>query len=336
MVNDLWAHSRTNSPLGWCCTRWSLGGGPSAGRAPQRRLGQLQLHTVARHAETEGGPAWSPNGKSLSYTLVVGGVGQIMTRELGASVSAQLTRMKEDTFKSFWWPDGKFVYFHSGGSLWAVGAAGSSPEKVLEGVAMAALHSDGRTFAFIRSGKLWVGPDPRFETAPPRELGKAPYDGTGFGTARGISWMPDSRRLVVDGTEDAQTSLWVLDTANARRRKILVSPFLSISPSRFAGRKALAICGRHLRCGDTQGLRWAPDGTRLQFRLEAQTMMLNASGRLALPVDDKPKESGNGVWPPDGQWVAYWRRIERNQQLAKRQPGSAAEPVALRTWTPED
>ncbi len=394
-------------------------------------------------------PAWSPDGKSIAYRAIVRGRSQIMVRPLGGRSRLQLTAGKEYASEPFWSPDGKFVYFLAGGSLWAVGAAGGAPEEVLPDVVSsvlsggsgAAVHPDGKTFAFQRGGKLWVGRDPRSGAEPPREFGKAPYEGTGlvegfapdgsklavmkgrdlwvldypsgearrfaFGTASRMSWMPDSRRAVVAADADA-SSLWLLDTVTARRSKIVASPTPVIGPSvspdgkrllftsgtfswdlmevemasgrvrRFevsgpvARFPAWAPSGAHLsfvalrpeastiddvpigdqpggfsrtlfttgRDAELRGLRWSPDGSRLLFdmleRARTRTMVLNASGGLALAIDDKAEESSDAVWSQDGRWVAYRRRAGQDWQLVKTQPGSAVEPVVLQTWASGD
>ncbi len=389
-------------------------------------------------------PAWSPDGKSVAYSAVVRGRSQIMVRRLGGHSRLQLTAGKESAVEPFWSPDGKFVYFLAGGNLWAVGATGGAPEKVVPAVESsgAAVHPDGKTFAFNRGGRLWVGRDPRSGAEPPREFGEAPYEGTGlvegfapdgsklaimkgrdlwvleypsgearkypFGLATRMSWMPDSRRAVVASAHDGH-SLWLLDTATSRRTELFISPTPVIAPSVSPDGKRLLFAGgtyswdlmevemgsgrvRHLgvsgpaatfpawapsgahlsfvalRLGavtiddvpigeqpggfsrtlftttgqdaELRGLRWSPDGSRLLFDMQergrTRTMVLNASGGLALAIDDNAEDVSDAVWSQDGRWIAYRRRVGQDWQLVKTQPGSAMEPIVLQTWAAGD
>jgi Tol biopolymer transport system component len=94
--------------------------------------------------------------------------------------------------------------------------------------------------------------------------------------------------------------------------------------------------------GTLQGLRWAPDGNRLSFGVlqegRPRLMLANASGGRALPVDEGARGSSAGVWSPDGEWLAYQRRVgsEVEVQLVKTRPGSRLVPEVLKKWRLED
>jgi Tol biopolymer transport system component len=83
-------------------------------------------------------------------------------------------------------------------------------------------------------------------------------------------------------------------------------------------------------------MRWSPDDQRFTFtafrRERTATMMANASGSPAQPVDPAADTSTNGVWSPDGQWLAYRRRVGTDEQLVKIRPGSRNQPEVLKAW----
>jgi len=95
-------------------------------------------------------PAWSPAGDRIAYSAEVEGVFQIFVRRIGSSTPAQITRQDASCFLSFWSRDSTRIYYivdqpGLDRSLWSTGVAGGDAEKVLDGVARAALSPDGKT-----------------------------------------------------------------------------------------------------------------------------------------------------------------------------------------------
>src|SRR5712692_10605819 len=95
-------------------------------------------------------PAWSAAGDRIAYSAEIDGIFQIFTRKVGSSTPAQITRQNASCFLPFWSPDSTRIYFIVNRgvldrSLWSTGVAGGDAEKVLDGVARAALSPDGKT-----------------------------------------------------------------------------------------------------------------------------------------------------------------------------------------------
>jgi len=85
-------------------------------------------------------------------------------------------------------------------------------------------------------------------------------------------------------------------------------------------------------------VRWSPDGSRFSFNAyrptgKALLMLANASGGRALPVDEAATSSSDGVWSPDGQWLAEMQ-VGSDVQLVRIRPGSTPDPQVLKAWTP--
>jgi eukaryotic-like serine/threonine-protein kinase len=235
---------------------------------------RYKLTCIASDALTKWSSAWSPDGKSIAYTALIGDTGQVFTKTLGAPDAVQLTHASDFCDQPFWSPDGATIYYSSLGDLWAIAASGGTPELVMEKAAAPALHPDGRTLVFERDGDTWVG---SLKGGAPRRLEQAPRgvltmrlikprafspDGSRFvvgvggqlwivpfpsGTARnlgstgysGTSWFPDNRHLLIDG--ENQRFLAILDTADGSRRVIYSGTEMALGPSVSPDGKRIAF-----------------------------------------------------------------------------------------------
>ena len=227
-------------------------------------LANYKFTPISRDEATERMPAWSPDGKTIAYVASVHGLNQIFTRALGSSDAAQITRGDKAATVPFWSPDGSTIYFHSENSVWAVGATGGTPERILERATDAAIHPDGKTFVFRRNAALWTstrGGEAR-EFKLPKEADAAPTFGSMVGfspdgsklafittgnvwvmgypegaaqkfptVVRFGSWMPDSRRLVLGERTDSSDRLSVLNTADSSQRVIYSSQSGLLNPA---------------------------------------------------------------------------------------------------------
>ncbi len=132
----------------------------------------VRFTPFATQAEYEGLPAWSPDGQAIAYAADVGGVLQIFTRTLSSAAPAQVTEAPYDCKFPFWSPDGKRIYYVSlartRDGIWSVGAAGCSPQLVVENATRGAISPDGRTLAFLRNsvGAEIVGTHSLFLATP--------------------------------------------------------------------------------------------------------------------------------------------------------------------------
>lgn len=121
-------------------------------------------------------PAWGPNGRTLAWSAEVDGTFQIFTRTVGSTAPTQVTREGRDALFPFWSPDGARIFYIAGGSLYVVGATGGTPQRVLSGVAQAAIAPDGSTFAVLQSEaggedyKLLTGPLTALRPVPKSSL----------------------------------------------------------------------------------------------------------------------------------------------------------------------
>jgi dipeptidyl aminopeptidase/acylaminoacyl peptidase len=81
-------------------------------------------------------PVWSPDGRRLLYLSQPAGHGGFAGRELFAVPAAggkgrRLTHNKISEEAAAYSPDGRWIAFLGAGAVWAMGAGGSSPHKIL-------------------------------------------------------------------------------------------------------------------------------------------------------------------------------------------------------------
>ena len=207
------------------------------------RLGFTPLATEAGY---EGFPAWSPDGQTIAYAAETDGVLQILTRRIGSPESVgQVTQAAYDCKHPFWSPDGKRIYYVSLAKqregIWSVGAAGGTPQVVIENASRGAIAPDGRTLAFLRDEQagdiigaagLWLS-TPGEEPWPPGRLEASArrYDGLGTlqfiegvvafsrdGRSLGLSIVP---RTIGLQAEQRGWQLWIIPLPDGPPQRLL-------------------------------------------------------------------------------------------------------------------
>ena len=149
-------------------------------------------------------PAWSPDGKSIAYVAQIDGILQVLTRPIGSTQPAPLTRRLFDCYDPFWSPDGTRIYFHSQArdkpALWVVSAAGSEPELVQPNAARATMSPDGTSLVFFKQEgdpaenlTLWTAASTPL--TEPRKLAVG-FDKRGLGDAL-VRFAPDGSKVLV-------------------------------------------------------------------------------------------------------------------------------------------
>ena len=187
---------------------------------------------VATETADEIGPAWSADGRTLAYAARIDGVFQIFTRGIDSPVSARITSAPADCVQPFWSRDDSIVYYLSQGSLWAVGASGGAPRRVIENVAhrpgsTVALAPDGRTFALFRAGGIGAV----LHTADASGKGPQPYRRAPFPESvrypLALQFSPDGRQLLVAAFTEigphANVAFWKLPYPDGQPVRIPVS-----------------------------------------------------------------------------------------------------------------
>ena len=184
----------------------------------------------ATEAIDESQPAWSPDGQTVAYIGVTDGIGQILTRGVSSSLTAQITKARVSCASPFWSHDGTHIYYQSEGDLWSVGAVGGTPQVVLRGLAVrnasASISPDGSTLAFFRTesavSKLFLWP---MAGGDPVAVNRPPFPQS-FRFADGVQFSPDGKKLAAlfrPGIGvDQNPELWIIPLSNSAPRRVPV------------------------------------------------------------------------------------------------------------------
>ena len=167
----------------------------------ERDPGALKFTPFTTDPGYQGFPAWSPDGQTIAYAADVNDTLQIFTRRVSSPAAAQITQAPYDCRYPFWSPDGNRIYYVSlareRDSIWSVGAAGGTPQVVVENASRGAIAPDGRTIAFLRdeqpadivgASALWL------RTSDGAEARYSPFDRQRFNEGA-LAFSPDGRML---------------------------------------------------------------------------------------------------------------------------------------------
>jgi serine/threonine protein kinase/Tol biopolymer transport system component len=247
-------------------------------------LTNVRFRAIATGPTYEGLPALSPDGQVVAYAEEVDGVLQIFTRRLSADTAARVTSGAYDCKFPFWAPDGKRIYYVSlarqRDGIWSIGAAGGTPEVVVENANRAAISPDGRTLAFLRdeqradmigTAALWLstpdGTAPWSAEAVERAARRHDRVGTNRFIEGALAFSPDGKSLglcAVPGTrDDRMWQFWIVPLTGAEPHRQLqwwsdagprISSFTWFPDSRHIalGLTSLSTPGSHIWIADLE------------------------------------------------------------------------------------
>jgi Tol biopolymer transport system component len=296
----------------------------------------------------QGFPAWSPDGQTIAYAADVNDTVQIFTRRVSSPASAQITQAPYDCRYPFWSPDGNRIYYVSlardRDGIWSVGAAGGTPEVVVENAGRGAIAPDGRTMAFFRdehptdivgASAVWL------RTADGVETRYGPLDPMRF-VEGALSFSPDGRKLGISAVprsihlppEERGWRFWVAPLQGGRpyrRFESLVDVIPRVSSFAWLpdnehlvlAATSTSTPGSHLWMADVDRNQvWpltagpgsesypssSPDGRQLVFATgEPDYDIVEAAldGSGTRPLVNTALNESDPVWSPDGRVFAY-------------------------------
>ena len=313
-----------------------------------RDPGALKFTPFTTDAGFQGFPAWSPDGQTIAYAADVNDTLQIFTRRVTSPAAAQITQAPYDCRYPFWSPDGSRLYYVSLArdreSIWSVGAAGGTPQVVVENAGRGAIAPDGRTIAFLRdeqpadivgASALWLW------TSNGAETRYSPFDRQRFNEGA-LAFSPDGRMLGISAVprsinlqpEERGWRFWVVPFSGGQPYRRFewwsdvvprVTSFAWLPDNRHLvlAATSLSTSGSHLWIADLkQDRAWSltrgpgsesypsasPDGRQVVFATgepDYDVVETSLAGGATRPLLATARNESDPVWSPRGTSYAY-------------------------------
>jgi serine/threonine protein kinase/Tol biopolymer transport system component len=282
-------------------------------RAPD--LSSYRLRPVATEAAAEQSPVWSPDGRTLAYTVEVNGVRQVYTRALDALVGTRVTNSPAACNLPFWSRDGGRIYYLSGGNLWSIGGAGGVPQLAVRDVVAATISPDGKTLAFSRgkvgSFGLWIASP---IDAEPKLYREPPFPQNAGSVAPPV-FSPDGSKIAVAvarQTGASQPGLWLVPYPSGKPRRAMVQLPQTWT---ITGRGSWLPDNRHLVIAGSMG------------DMDPQLYMLDTARDRMWPLTASPITQTEPNVSPDGRRIAFTSGTDDYDLLEFSMDGSGKRTV---------
>jgi eukaryotic-like serine/threonine-protein kinase len=277
---------------------------------------------AARKGETFfdiGGPAWSPDGKTIASCIgsYSGGLHYtVITVQVEDGAQKEFTTQKWiDGGRVAWLVDGSGVVVHASeeafffAQLWLVSYPGGEARRITNdlndyrGVSLTADSNSLVTVQGDMSTNVWLAPSGAVNRAKQITSGKA--DG-----ANGIAWTPDGR-IVYSSHASGNLDIWIMDAEGGNQTQLTNDPRMDYTPT------------------------VSPDGRYIVFVSHRagfpSLWRMNIDGGNLLQLTDGP-EDYNPQISPDGRWIVFdsWRSwLSGGRRALWKMPIDGGDPVQL-------
>lgn len=278
-------------------------------------------------------PMWAPDGQSLYYMSDRGGTENIWHVQRNGNEAA-LTHFTEGRVL---WPtisaNGGTIAFERDFGIWTLDTANGTARPVPITLAGAvagpenehktrhddfsdmALSPDGKKVAFVARGEVFAADADKGGDAVPVTHGP--------GVAYGVTWAPDSRRIVYGAFRDGGEHLYLYDFDNGKETQL----------TRGDGEDTSAAFSP-----DGKSLAFLRDGRELEvMALSGHHLRTLATGHLDLR---RPLTSERPLaWSHDGRWIAvleWGQRMFRNPVAVRVSDGSTVDLAGLANTNADD
>jgi len=198
-----------------------LGGLWELARSAPSATEQLRFLSFLADPEAELAPSFSPDGQSIAYWRMRPGGRALYLKALDNPEPVQLTLdagrfAGPQTAAPFWSVDSARIFYTGDRKLWAIGAAGGSPQVMLEDVDTAILSADGQHLVVAKRSD--AGYEIGLSSPPGSAVKRLGYDLSVLGTSQIqlLAFAPDGKRIALR----ARTELWLLPYPSGELKRV--------------------------------------------------------------------------------------------------------------------
>jgi acylaminoacyl-peptidase len=254
-------------------------------------------------------PRWSPDGEKLAFVGVEDGETQIWVRWMDARQTAPVTRLPSKPDNLAWSPDGDWIAFtmrvpketaplakmpkKPEGADWA------EPVKVIDSLIY---RADGQ--GFLEEGHTHVFVLPT-DGGTPRQLTSGDFNHDGP-----ISWLPNSRSLVISANrrddwqlEPLDTDLWTVDLEDGEMRRLTDRYGPDASPAVSPDGRRIAYVGF--------------DDERLGYHNAGLYLLDRDTREITLLTGELDRSVRDPVWDSRGRGIYFLYDDEGRTKLAR-------------------
>jgi len=242
--------------------------------------------TLTQNPADDSSPAWSLDGRKIFFLSDREGTPSIYVMNADGSNPTKIA--EGDSFRLFWSPDARKIFFGAIGGVYGMNADGSAPTLIGDGSFFSnpVWSPDGKKAAFERySGGIAILDAARSNMTGIIAHGKHP------------SWSPDGKRIVFDSERpsveiniapsERRSDIYIVDADGSNLIRLTKVP-----PLYWARYPA-----------------WSPNGKRIAFsKADGSVYIIDASGtsEVRLTGQSIGPDGGNPTWSPDGKKIAFW------------------------------
>ena len=269
------------------------------------------IRRLTTHADYDGYPAWSPDGRHIAFHSARDGNWDIYVMASDGTNLRRLTTHADYDGYPAWSPDGRHIAFESDRDgdydIYVMASDGTNLRRLTthsSGDGFPSWSPDGRHIAFhsARDGNWDIYVMASDGTNLRRLTTHADYDGS-------PSWSPDGRHIAFHSARDGNWDIYVMASDGTNLRRLTYDSSGDWFPS------------------------WSPDGQHLAFESDrddnGDTYVMASDGTNLRRLTTHSANDGQPAWSPDGQHLAFASDRDDNAEIyvmELRQEGSSRTP----------
>lgn len=230
------------------------------------------LTNLTNNPDSDGDPAWSPDGQTIAFSSRRSGSSQIYLMNADGSGQVQIT--SGGGSHPAWSPDGNKIAFDAGDEIYVMSPDGSAiTQLTTTGGSTPAWSPDGSRIAFMGGGD--------FDT----DIFVMDADGsdvTRLATAPGVdanpNWSPDGAKIAFNSDRSGERHIHIMNADGTGVTQLTFGDYLDIAPV------------------------WSPEGTKIAFYSSrtgtARLYMMNPDGTRQVPLTLNSYGASDPAWRP--------------------------------------